>query len=160
MGSSVMPKLCVFGSHHKYQLESPINSFYAQHLRELIKDHQVDFIFEEATGLPPKSCVEVLADGLSIRWTNIDLSREQRLSIEDAASRSVYDTFQDLALHERREEFWIERISEQDFESGLVVCGASHVLSLGGKLGRLLTDEQLVRFEVEPHIYPPRRDEP
>jgi hypothetical protein len=116
----------------------------------------VDFIFEEATGLPPKSCVEVLADGLSIRWTNIDLSREQRLSIEDAASRSVYDTFQDLALHERREDFWIERISEQDFESGLVVCGASHGLSLGGKLRRLLTDEQLVRFEVEAHIYDPR----
>jgi hypothetical protein len=44
-------KLCVFGSHHKYQSESPINSFYAQHLRELMKDHQLDFIFEEATSL-------------------------------------------------------------------------------------------------------------
>jgi hypothetical protein len=154
-----MRKLCIFGCHHKYQSTSPINNFYAQHLRELIKDHRVDFIFEEATGLPPKSCVEVLADNLGIRWMNVEFTREQRAAMDDAASRSVYDTFQDLTLHDLRENFWIQRMSEQKFNSGLIVCGLCHVLSLGGKL-RSVTGEQVVHFEVEAHVYDPRRDEP
>jgi hypothetical protein len=152
-------KICIFGAHHKYQFGSPINPFYAQHLRELIRDHQVDTVFEEATSLPPKSCVEVLAEGLGIDWMNMDIGREQRATIDDAALRSRYDTFQDLTLHECRERFWIDRISESESGSGLVLCGSCHVLSLGERLRRLRTRTELPCFEVEAHVYDPRRDE-
>ena len=155
-----MRKVCIFGAHHKYQLEFPINPFYAQHLRDLVRDHRVDTLFEEATGLPPRSCIEVLAESLNIGWMNVDFSREQRSSIDDAALRSTYDTFQDLTLHERRENYWIERISDTKTRSALVLCGSCHVLSLGVKLLRLKMAEGIQCYEVEAHIYDPRRDEP
>jgi hypothetical protein len=154
-----MRKLCIFGSHHKYQMQSPINPFFGEHLLELIRDHHVDMLFEEATGLPRQSSVESLADKLRIGWMNIDLSREQRKTIDDAANRSIYDTFQDLTLHECRENYWVERVTETKFQSGLIVCGLCHVLSLGQKLLGFKVNG-VPCFEIEAHVYDPRRDEP
>jgi hypothetical protein len=147
-----MRKLCIFGTHHKYQTDNPINGVFRSHLDELIQDHQVDTIVEEATGLAQKSCIEHLADHLSVRWRNIDSTLEERELMDDAALRSKYDTFQDLALHQRREGIWAVRISEAVINSGLLVCGFTHVLSLGEKL-------RWLDFEIEAHIYCPRRDD-
>jgi hypothetical protein len=69
-----MRKVCLFATQHQFQLDSPMDSAFDARLRELIQDHNVDCILEEATGLPRKSCVELLADDLKIRWDNIDLS--------------------------------------------------------------------------------------
>jgi hypothetical protein len=121
-----------------------------QRLRELIQDHKVDTILEEATGLPPKACVEALADELDIRWVNVDLTVEQRRLVPDSALTSVYDTFQDLTLHAQRENAWVVKVSEAVATSGLLICGACHVLSFGEKLRGL-------GFEVEAHIYSPNR---
>lgn len=148
-----MRKIAIFGSHHKYQETTPINPFFRQHLCELVKDHHVDVILEEATGLPPKSCVEVLADTLGISWKNVDLSRDERKLVAKAATSSPYDTFEDLNLHECREWVWAVRISAAVVDSGLMVCGLCHVLSLAEKL-------RWIGFDVEPHAYDPRRDEP
>jgi hypothetical protein len=147
-----MRKICIFGVHHKYQFQNPIHPSFHQHLRQLAKDHQIDSILEEGTGLPPKSCVEVLADTLSVRWKNVDLSREQKKLVGDAATDSLHDTFQDLKLNECREWAWAIRTSATVINSGLLVCGLCHVFSLAGKL-------QWLGFEVEAHVYGPKRDD-
>jgi hypothetical protein len=144
-------KVCIFGVHHKYQSEAPINPFFRQHLCELAKEHQIDSILEEGTGLVPKSCVEIFADTLGVQWKNVDLSREQRSLIQDAAASSIHDTFQDLNLHECREWTGAIRTSDVVVNSGLLVCGICHVLSLAEKL-------QWLGFDAEAHVYGPRRD--
>lgn len=127
-----------------------MDSAFNGRLRDLIQDHQVDFILEEATGLPAKSCVERLADNLGISWANIDLTVEERQDVPDSALTSVYDTLQDLKLHSHRESAWVTKISEKQFKSGLLIVGLCHVLSIGEKLRAL-------NFEVEAHVYDPPR---
>src|ERR1044071_8729161 len=116
-----MRKLRIFGSHHQFQVDSPMESAFDARLRELIQDHQVDCILEEATGLPAKSCVELLADGLGIRWANIDLTIDERKLVPDSALTGMYDTLQDLTLHSRRESAWVGKISEMVVKSGLLI---------------------------------------
>jgi hypothetical protein len=145
-----MRKVCLFATQHQFQLDSPMDSAFDARLRELIQDHNVDCILEEATGLPRKSCVELLADDLKIRWDNIDLSVGDRKKTPDAALSSKYDTLQDLTLHSTRECTWAKGISETVVQSGLVVVGLCHLLSMGEKL-------RARDFEVEAHLYDPNR---
>jgi hypothetical protein len=147
---TVMRKLCIFGTHHQFQFDSPMDSAFDGHLRELIRDHQVDCILEEAAGLPTKSCVELLADELRIRWANVDLTAEERQLVPDSALTSMYDTLQDLTLHAHRESVWVANVSEEVANSGLLIVGLCHVLSVGEKLRGL-------GFQVEGHVYNPPR---
>jgi len=145
-----MRKLCIFATQHQFQVDSPMDSAFDGRLRELIQDHQVDCILEEATGLPAKSCVELLADELGIRWSNIDLTAEQRKLVPDSALTGKYDTLQDLTLHSHRESAWVAKVSEMVVNSGLLIVGLCHVLSMGEKLRGL-------DFDVEAHVYDPKR---
>jgi len=145
-----MRKLCLFATHHQFQSDSPMDSSFDGRLRELIQDRKVDCILEEATGLAPKSCVELLADELGIPWANIDLTVEQRKDTPDSALTGKYDTLQDLTLHSTRESEWVKKISETVAHSGLVIVGLCHLLSMGEKLRAL-------DFDVEAHLYDPRR---
>jgi hypothetical protein len=145
-----MRKICVFGTHHQFQADSLMDSAFDAHLRELIRDHQVDCILEEATGLPSKSCVELLADELGIRWANVDLTVEQRRLVPDSGLAGKYDTLQDVTLHSQRENAWVARVSETVVKSGLLILGLCHVLSMGEKL-------QALDFVVEAHVYDPER---
>lgn len=147
---TVMRKVCIFGTHHQFQFDAPMDSAFDGHLRELIRDHQVDCILEEATSLPAKSCVELMADELGIRWANVDLTAEERKLVPDSALTGKYDTLQDLTLHAHRERVWVAKVSEMVVNSGLLIVGLCHVLSLGEKLRGL-------DFEVEAHIYDPSR---
>src|SRR5206468_11074367 len=61
-----MRKLCLLATHHQFQSDSPLDSAFDISLRELVQDHKVDCILEEATSLPPKSCVELLADEFGV----------------------------------------------------------------------------------------------
>ena len=145
-----MRKVCLFATHHQFQCDSPMDSAFDGRLRELIQDHKVDCILEEATTLPPKSCVELLADELGITWANMDLTLEQRKVTPDSALTGKYDTLQDLTLHSTRESAWVKKISETVVQSGLVIVGLCHVLSMGEKLRAL-------DFEVEAHVYDPKK---
>jgi hypothetical protein len=127
-----------------------MDSAFDGRLRELIQDRKVDCILEEATGLPPKSCVELLADEVGVTWANIDLTVEQRKGTPDSALTGRYDTLQDLTLHSTREGAWVKKISETVVTSGLVIVGLCHLLSMGEKLRAL-------DFEVEAHLYDPSR---
>jgi hypothetical protein len=147
---TIMRKVCVFGTHHEFQFDTPMDSAFYTHLQELIKEHQVDCILEEAAGLPAKSCVELLADALGIRWANVDPTAEERKLVPDAALTNIYDTFLDLTLHAHRENVWAAKASEMVVNSGLLIVGLCHVLSVGEKLRGL-------GFQVEAHIYDPRR---
>lgn len=138
-----MRKLCIFGIHHQFQFDQPMNGYFASNLRALIDMHRVDTICEEATGLPPKSCVERLADELGIQWRNIDLTRQERKLLSDRSDVHL----QDLELQERREKTWVVRISEAVTESGLLICGVAHALSMAQRLKG--------EFQLEVHIYDP-----
>jgi hypothetical protein len=132
-------------------MDSPMDARFHSRLRELITDHKVDTILEEASGLPPKSCVELLADKCGIRWANVDLTAEERKFIPDAALTSVYETFQDLSLNAHRENAWVKKIvSDSELSSGLIIVGLAHVFSFGEKLLKL-------GFDVEAHVYSPNR---
>src|SRR5260370_7127528 len=141
--------LCIFGTHHEFQMDTPMDARFNQRLRELIADHKVATILEEASGLPPKSCVELLAGSLGIRWGNMDLTSEERKHIPDAATKSVYDTFQDLSLQALREDAWVQKtLSDTLLHSGLLVVGVCHVFSFSTKLLKL-------GFPVQPHFSTP-----
>jgi hypothetical protein len=101
---------------------------------------------EEATSLPPKSCVESLADELGIRWKNIDLTIEERNLLPDKGDG---DQIQDLDLFEHREKTWVVRISEAISESGLLICSMCHAFTIAEKVREL--------FDVTIHVYDPRR---
>ena len=143
-----MPKTCVFGTHHEFQQHSPVDYGFYKRLRRLIKDRAVDTIFEEATALPPKSCVELVADEMELAWLNVDLTKEQRNNLPDPALAGRYDTLQDLNVHMKRENAWVTVISESGSCSGLLVCGLCHVFSVAEKLCAQ-------GFEVETHVHNP-----
>lgn len=123
-----------------------MDSYFDTNLRDLIERCKVDTICEEGTGLPPKSCVESLADELGIRWKNIDLTVEERNLLPD---RGDGDQLQDIDFFERREKAWVERISSTVGESGLLICGLCHAFTIAEKLRGLL--------DLTIHVYDPRR---
>jgi hypothetical protein len=141
-------RVCIFGAHHEFQEHVPIDYGFYKRLRRLIRDHAVDAIFEEATGLRPKSSVELIADEVGIPWSNVDLSKDERENLPDSALRSTHDTLQDVNMHRQRENAWVKRVSESGSRSGLLVCGLCHVLSVGEKF-------YSQGFDIETHIYSP-----
>jgi hypothetical protein len=145
-GRCVIRKLCIFGTHHQFQFDNPMDSYFNTNLRALIEQYTVDTICEEATGLPPKSCVEALADELGIGWKNIDLTVEERNLISDKGDG---DQLQDLDLFEHRENTWVARISDSARASGLLICGLCHAFTIAEKVRGL--------FDVTVHVYDPRR---
>jgi hypothetical protein len=143
-----MRKICIFGANHEFQEHSPTDYSFYKRLRRLIQDHKIDTMFEEATGLPPKSSVELLADELGLAWLNVDLTKDERRNLPDSALTSRHDTLQDLDMHRKRENAWVKAIGESGSHSGLLVCGLCHVFSVGEKLCTR-------GFVVETHIYSP-----
>jgi hypothetical protein len=123
-----------------------MDSYVNTNLRCLIEEHNIDTICEEATGVLPKSCVELLADELNLRWKNVDATQEERKLIPD---RGDGDQVQDLEMHTQREFIWVVRISEAVTESGLLICGLCHVFTIAEKLREL--------FECKVLTYDPRR---
>jgi hypothetical protein len=121
-----------------------MDGYFSSHLRALIEQHKADTICEES-GLAPKSCVETLADELDIKWKNIDLTNEERNLLLDRSDGDLVD----LDFVERRENMWVVRISKAVTESGLLICGLCHALSIAQRLQGL--------FELTVHVYEPRR---
>ena len=123
-----------------------MDSYFDTNVRFLIEQHKIDTICEEATGLPSKSGIELLADELGLKWRNIDLTIEERKLIPDKGDG---DSLQDLDLYVQREKMWIARISDAVTASGLLICGLCHTFTVAEKLRE--------SFELEIHAYDPRR---
>lgn len=104
---------------------------------------EVDCIFEEASGRSPSTARE-LADKYLKRYRDIDPTPEERkkysigptgdgVGIAPAHSRSLIE----WAFPEpnaRREEIWVERVKQGNFQKGLAICGLCHGLSFAFRL--------------------------
>ena len=90
------------------------------------------------------------------RYRDVDPPREERdkFGILEPSSNvmvgnppnATFVYWQLLQAHEKREELWIRRMTERDFEKALMVCGLAHGLSFSFRL-------QSKNFEVKAATY-------
>lgn len=114
-------------------------------IKSLIRQFQVDFVFEEASGRGP-SVAEELVRSLQnkVRYLDIDPPANERAKygiaqrtgggpIDPAHSPDVYEISY-VGEQKKREEEWLKRIQGSTFENGLVICGVAHTLSFAFRL--------------------------
>jgi hypothetical protein len=102
MDAKEVPKrrLIIFGTHHQFQLDDPMDSNFHSMLAYWIEHAKVDTIFEEApTHASTKLCVQDLALELGLDWKNVGLTTEERKSLTDDSVDEVYD----FEFYDRRE---------------------------------------------------------
>lgn len=108
-----------------------------------------DFLFEEATGLGPTTaevrCNEPLGPA---HYLDVDPAVEHRAAYEitENTGEPCYVrpcdpdgfTYNSELIKPQgvRENLWLHRIREKEFENGLLVCGFLHTLSMSFKLLR------------------------
>ena len=115
-------------------------------LYKLMSSEGVDFIFEEASGLGPtiaeKLALEILPFG---HYVDIDPARGERPEFGIPANSSepnmigapptvTFANWQILEVHAKREELWVRRMQQHEFQSALVICGLVHLLSFAFRL--------------------------
>jgi len=153
-----MKKLIIFGTYHQVQGVLGVEDFknindpdYRTLLEELMELHKVDFIFEEASGYGPSSASEMISGG---SYVDIDSETTPRFSEPPETmfrpKTKVQETAFKLGLEAQnwRESRWVERIKTQQFESGLLICGRTHSLSVAFRL-------QAEGFQVHVYTYEP-----
>jgi len=137
-------RVFVFGTSHRVQgsphfPESVDDPGYTVRLNEIISEQSIDGIFEEASGYGQTTASRLVESLSSIRYLDVDPHPDLRklsgivdtngqpfpknLSVEQMIEEQV-----------QREELWCKRIVEQDFKSGLVICGFLHTLSVAFRL--------------------------
>jgi hypothetical protein len=131
---------------------------YVALLNQLMSSENVDFIFEEASGLGPtiaeKLALERLAFG---HYVDIDPARADRVEFGIPASSSepnmigappsvAFANWQILEVHAKREELWLQRIRQRKFESALVICGLVHLLSFSFRLQSANVSVQAINY--------------
>lgn len=150
------PKICIVGTHHAYQSEI-VRESYSKTLVELITNHNVDLVEEEATGVPTtfaKMFIENIYPpkvNSDARWTNVDLTREERKNVPDVNPYSIGPRV-DFDLHMLREWVWVIRTSKAIKHSALLICGWCHTFSVAEKF-------QWAGFDVEINVYFDKADE-
>ncbi len=145
------PRVTVLGTLHIFQgaekrLGNVHDPTYVVLLNKLMISEEVDFIFEEASGLGPtiaeKLALEKLAFG---HYVDIDPARGERSEFDIPASSSEpnmigsppsvsFANWQILEAHAKREDLWLKRIQQSEFNSALVICGLVHLLSFAFRL--------------------------
>ena len=145
------PRVTVLATLHVLQgaekrggsLHDPI---YVELLNKLMISETVDFIFEEASGLGPTIAEKLSLKELGIgRYLDIDPARGDRAEFGISVSSSEpnmigappkvgFANWQLLEVHAKREELWMKRMRQREFESALVICGLVHLLSFAFRL--------------------------
>jgi hypothetical protein len=145
------PRVTVLGTLHVVQgaekrLGNVYDPAYVELLNKLIISEEVDFIFEEASGLGPtiaeKLALEKLAFG---HYVDIDPARDERSEFGIPSSSSEpnmigsppsvsFANWQILDAHAKREDLWLKRIQQSEFNSALVICGLVHLLSFAFRI--------------------------
>jgi hypothetical protein len=115
---------------------------YLRLLELFVASHEIDCIFEEASGLGPTIAQKSFP---GIRYCDVDVdpktSQRHDLGIEsgydcqpiDATDPTMMNDCYGTELVDRqvsREEFWLKRMQQERFANALVVCGFAHMLSL------------------------------
>ena len=134
----------VLGTSHRVQgspsfPNSVDDPGYSALLNRIIFEHSIDFIFEEASGCGRTTACRLAESFPSVRYLDVDPhpDLEHLSGIVDGKGnpfpRNISLT-QMIEEQIQREELWCKRIVEQDFESGLVICGFQHTLSVAFRL--------------------------
>lgn len=165
-----MPKyIAALGTNHQIQglekhpdrglkIEDPT---YALVVEMMIKSKGIDLIFEEASGLGP-STASVIGSRLGLaRWVDIDPNKDERHQLEISVEEDpqwacepqhglepMY--WHKLEGQQKRENVWLQRIEQYEFQRALLICGMNHMFSISF---RLVAEG----FEVETGYYEPRR---
>jgi hypothetical protein len=113
-------------------------------IENLVKHYSIDSIFEEACACGPTTA-EKLARAHGLRYLDVD-SRAYGIQIDTEEGSFLGE--EKLEAQVRREEFWVRKITEQGFGSGLMICGFLHTFSAATLLN-------LAGFEVKVHKYLP-----
>ncbi len=137
----------VLGTSHRLQgaekregnVDDPNYINLIEHLRSGL-GIDIDFIFEEASGLGP-TAAQKLAESSGLKYRDIDPQVDERHLYDlSADTGGPLQTPFDFAVwtkheeHRKRETFWVEKIKGESFRGGLVICGILHTLSLAGTL--------------------------
>jgi hypothetical protein len=157
-----MQKLIVFGTYHNVQgLKNFGGSLtdpdYEPILEYLKQKHDVDCIFEEATGHGPSVASDMAASiylDIDSETTDEALSRFPEdshtlaLEIRDKFRVQEIPAKLGLTVQEWRESTWVTKIKAQQFTTGLLICGVVHTLSIAFRL-------KAEGFGVEAYCYEP-----
>ncbi|MGA7795509.1 MAG: hypothetical protein WCA19_20950 [Candidatus Acidiferrales bacterium] len=157
------PRVTVLATLHVVQgaekrLGNVHDPMYVALLNKLMISEGVDFIFEEASGLGPtiaeKMALEQLAFG---HYVDIDPARAERMEYGIPTNSSepnmigapptvAFANWQILEVHAKREELWIKRMQQHEFQSALVICGLVHLLSFGFRLQEAKFSVQAINY--------------
>jgi hypothetical protein len=129
----------------------------------LVAENGIDFIFEEATGLGPTDAERLSLTLGPDRYLDVDPPRNQRekFGIPQNTNQPIHlgspvaspptAVCADRVFHEthgKREEFWLQQITKQDFKKALMICGQNHTLSFAFRL-------RAENFDVKTITYAP-----
>jgi hypothetical protein len=132
-------------------------------LDELIAEDEIDFVFEEATGLGPTTAEKLSSTLGPDRYLDVDPSRGERkkfgipentnapFMLGSPVTSPPTAVFADRIFHEvhaMREKHWLQQIAKQDFKKALMICGMNHTLSFAFRL-------QSANFDVKTVTYAP-----
>jgi hypothetical protein len=147
----VSPRVTVLATLHVLQgaekrvgnLHDPI---YVALLNKLMISEGVDFVFEEASGFGPTLAEKLSQEKLGFgRYLDIDPARGDRpefgISVGSSEPNMIgappkvgFANWQLLEVHAKREELWMKRMQQREFESAPVICGLVHLLSFAFRL--------------------------
>lgn len=157
------PRLTVLATLHAIQgAEKRIGNLndptYVELLNKLMVSEGVDFIFEEASGLGPTIAEKLALEKLPFgHYLDIDPARGERAAFGilpnssepnmiGAPPQVAIGNWQILEVHVRREELWLKRIHQHEFQSALVICGLVHLLSFAFRLQEAKFSVQAINY--------------
>jgi hypothetical protein len=147
----MIPRVTVLATLHVVQgavkrVGNVHDPMYVALLKKLMISEGVDFIFEEASGLGPTIAERLALDELPFgRYLDIDPARGNRQDFGIPPNSSephmigepptvAFANWQVLDVHSKREELWLERMMQRQFQSALVIVGLVHLLSFSFRL--------------------------
>lgn len=155
----MIPRVTVLATLHVVQgaekrLGNVHDPMYVALLNKLMVSEGVDFIFEEASGLGPTTAEKLALERLAFgHYVDIDPARDERaeFGIPTISSEPnmigepptvAFANWQVLDVHAKREELWLKRMRQHEFQSALAICGLVHLLSFAFRL-------QAAQFSVQ-----------
>lgn len=139
LGTSHASQMAENREDRQHNVDDPVYTKLIKHFTTCFET-PVDFIFEEASECGP-TAAKKLSEDWHLKYVGFDphpnnrhlygLSRETGRSL-DQPFNLVTRMFAEQ--HFKREQFWVERIRKEQFQTALVICGLVHTLSLSEKL--------------------------
>jgi len=157
------PRVTVLATLHVIQgaekrLGNVHDPVYVELLNKLMISEAVDFIFEEASGLGPTIAEKLALEKLPFgHYVDIDPARNERpafgIPVSSAEPNMIgnpptvaFANWQILDVHAKREELWLKRMQQREFQSALVICGLVHLLSFAFRLQNAKYSVQAINY--------------